>query len=170
MPAEEPTSSTKQGTRSGLWLTISEGIRVLRPQLVVVENVAAIRRRGLDRWPRSGMTRRGRAFALQTSAPSITATVSFFSVTGQEPASSSKLLPTPSASDNHGTHPLSKTRHQITLPDVLGALFPLPDKAPGVPMTQPSAAGKPSLDVQHHGPRSSAPVANRGSPRHSRSG
>jgi DNA (cytosine-5)-methyltransferase 1 len=49
MPAAEPASSTKQGTRSGLWLTIAEGIRLLRPQVVVVENVAALRRRGLDR-------------------------------------------------------------------------------------------------------------------------
>lgn len=31
-PAAEPASSFKQGTRSGLWLTIAEGIRLLRPQ------------------------------------------------------------------------------------------------------------------------------------------
>ena len=38
-----------QGTRSGLWLTIAEGIRVLRPRLIVLENVAALRSRGLGR-------------------------------------------------------------------------------------------------------------------------
>lgn len=94
-------------------------------------------------WPRSGMTRRGQAFELPTSAPSITATVSSSSVIDQKPTVSCKLLPTPTASDNHGTHPLTETRHQVTLPDVLGALFPLPDNAPGVSTSQPSAVGKP---------------------------
>ena len=37
------------GTRSGLWLTIAGGLRVLRPKLVILENVAALRSRGLDR-------------------------------------------------------------------------------------------------------------------------
>lgn len=44
-----PALRIAQGTRSGLWLTIAEGLRLLRPSLVFVENVAAIRRRGLDR-------------------------------------------------------------------------------------------------------------------------
>lgn len=39
----------EKGARSGIWKHIVRGIRVLRPKLVVVENVAAIRRRGLDR-------------------------------------------------------------------------------------------------------------------------
>ncbi len=39
----------KRGTRSGIWINITEGIRHLQPKLVIVENVAAIRRRGLDR-------------------------------------------------------------------------------------------------------------------------
>jgi DNA (cytosine-5)-methyltransferase 1 len=39
----------EKGAKSGIWKNIVTGIRVLRPQLVVVENVAAIRRRGLDR-------------------------------------------------------------------------------------------------------------------------
>lgn len=39
----------EKGARSGIWRNIVEGIRVLRPKLVVVENVAAIRRRGIDR-------------------------------------------------------------------------------------------------------------------------
>ncbi|MEU8944220.1 DNA cytosine methyltransferase [Streptomyces sp. NPDC048489] len=38
-----------QGSRSGLWLTIAQGIRVLQPKLVVLENVSALRRRGLNR-------------------------------------------------------------------------------------------------------------------------
>ncbi|MFD9943187.1 DNA cytosine methyltransferase [Nonomuraea sp. NPDC059023] len=36
-------------TRSGLWFVIADALRQLRPALVVVENVAALRRRGLDR-------------------------------------------------------------------------------------------------------------------------
>ncbi|MFI9559149.1 DNA cytosine methyltransferase [Nonomuraea endophytica] len=36
-------------TRSGLWFTIATALRVLRPDLVILENVAALRRRGLDR-------------------------------------------------------------------------------------------------------------------------
>ncbi|GAA3850574.1 DNA cytosine methyltransferase [Amycolatopsis tucumanensis] len=41
----------EKGTRSGLWYTILDAIRVLGPRLVVVENVAALRWRngGLDR-------------------------------------------------------------------------------------------------------------------------
>lgn len=40
----------KEGTRSGLWYTIADALGVLRPRLVVLENVAAIvaRRPGLD--------------------------------------------------------------------------------------------------------------------------
>jgi DNA (cytosine-5)-methyltransferase 1 len=36
-----------EGTRSGLWLHIADGLRHLRPQLVFLENVAALRTRGL---------------------------------------------------------------------------------------------------------------------------
>ncbi len=36
-------------TRSGLWFTIAEALRVLRPGLVILENVPALRSRGLDR-------------------------------------------------------------------------------------------------------------------------
>jgi DNA (cytosine-5)-methyltransferase 1 len=39
----------EKGARSGIWKNIVAGLRLLRPKLVVVENVAAIRRRGLDR-------------------------------------------------------------------------------------------------------------------------
>jgi DNA (cytosine-5)-methyltransferase 1 len=39
----------EKGVRSGIWINIVEGIRELRPMLIVVENVAAIRSRGLSR-------------------------------------------------------------------------------------------------------------------------
>jgi DNA (cytosine-5)-methyltransferase 1 len=39
----------EKGARSGIWKNIVTGLRLLRPKLVVVENVAAIRRRGFDR-------------------------------------------------------------------------------------------------------------------------
>jgi len=39
----------EKGARSGIWKNIARGIRLLRPKIVVVENVAGIRRRGLDR-------------------------------------------------------------------------------------------------------------------------
>jgi DNA (cytosine-5)-methyltransferase 1 len=39
----------EKGARSGIWKNIVTGLRLLRPKLVVVENVAAIRKRGLDR-------------------------------------------------------------------------------------------------------------------------
>jgi len=38
-----------KGTRSGLWTHIAEGLRCLRPGCVLVENVAALRTRGLGR-------------------------------------------------------------------------------------------------------------------------
>jgi DNA (cytosine-5)-methyltransferase 1 len=42
-----PGAGIKKGTRSGVWLTIAEALRLLRPGLVLVENVAALRTRGL---------------------------------------------------------------------------------------------------------------------------
>ncbi|MFI6321577.1 DNA (cytosine-5-)-methyltransferase [Nonomuraea sp. NPDC050556] len=39
----------KEDTRSGLWFTIAHALRILRPSLVFVENVPALRSRGLDR-------------------------------------------------------------------------------------------------------------------------
>ena len=39
----------EKGVRSGIWKNIVEGIRVVRPKLVVVENVPGLRRRGFDR-------------------------------------------------------------------------------------------------------------------------
>ncbi|MEY9864148.1 DNA (cytosine-5)-methyltransferase 1 [Catenulispora sp. GAS73] len=38
-----------EGERSGIWRNVAEAVRVLRPALVFVENVAALRTRGLDR-------------------------------------------------------------------------------------------------------------------------
>ncbi|MFL6072450.1 MAG: DNA cytosine methyltransferase [Mycobacteriales bacterium] len=38
-----------EGTRSGIWTHIADAVRLLAPELVFVENVAALRRRGLDR-------------------------------------------------------------------------------------------------------------------------
>lgn len=39
----------EKGARSGIWKNIFTGIRILRPTIIVVENVAAIRSRGLNR-------------------------------------------------------------------------------------------------------------------------
>jgi DNA (cytosine-5)-methyltransferase 1 len=39
----------EKGARSGIWKNIVDGVRILRPSLVFVENVAGIKRRGLDR-------------------------------------------------------------------------------------------------------------------------
>lgn len=55
-PCQDISSAGKgagleEGTRSGLWYRYADAIRVLRPRLVIVENVAAIRwkGRGLDK-------------------------------------------------------------------------------------------------------------------------
>jgi len=37
------------GKRSGLWLEMLRVVRILRPRIVIVENVPALRRRGIDR-------------------------------------------------------------------------------------------------------------------------
>ena len=42
-----PGAGITEGTRSGLWLTIAVGLRHLRPSYVFLENVAALRTRGL---------------------------------------------------------------------------------------------------------------------------
>jgi DNA (cytosine-5)-methyltransferase 1 len=42
-----PGAGITEGTRSGLWLTIADGIRHLRPAYIFLENVAALRTRGL---------------------------------------------------------------------------------------------------------------------------
>jgi DNA (cytosine-5)-methyltransferase 1 len=39
----------KEGTRSGLWIDIAGGLRQLRPAFVFLENVAALRTRGLGK-------------------------------------------------------------------------------------------------------------------------
>ena len=42
-----PGAGISEGTRSGLWLHIADGLRHLRPKFVFLENVAALRTRGL---------------------------------------------------------------------------------------------------------------------------
>ena len=42
-----PGAGITEGTRSGLWLTIADGLGRLRPSYVFLENVAALRTRGL---------------------------------------------------------------------------------------------------------------------------
>jgi DNA (cytosine-5)-methyltransferase 1 len=42
-----PGTGITKGTRSGLWLHIADGLRQLRPSYVFLENVAALRTRGL---------------------------------------------------------------------------------------------------------------------------
>jgi DNA (cytosine-5)-methyltransferase 1 len=44
-----PGAGITEGTRSGLWLTIADGLRRLRPGFVFLENVAALRTRGLGK-------------------------------------------------------------------------------------------------------------------------
>jgi DNA (cytosine-5)-methyltransferase 1 len=44
-----PGTGIKEGTRSGLWLPIAAGLRQLRPTYVFLENVAALRTRGLGK-------------------------------------------------------------------------------------------------------------------------
>ena len=44
-----PGTGITEGTRSGLWITIAGGLRRLRPSYVFLENVAALRTRGLGR-------------------------------------------------------------------------------------------------------------------------
>ncbi|HET9972561.1 MAG TPA: DNA cytosine methyltransferase [Streptosporangiaceae bacterium] len=42
-----PGAGITEGTRSGLWIVIAEGLRCLRPAYLFLENVAALRTRGL---------------------------------------------------------------------------------------------------------------------------
>ena len=44
-----PGAGITEGTRSGLWLKIADGLRHLRPAYVFLENVAALRTRGLGK-------------------------------------------------------------------------------------------------------------------------
>ncbi len=96
-----PGAGITKGTRSGLWLTIAAGLRQLRPAYVFLENVAALRTRGLGKssptWPRSGMTRNGCACALPTPEPATAATASSSSAATRPPGPGLRLLPTPVA-------------------------------------------------------------------------
>ena len=44
-----PGAGITKGTRSGLWLTVAAGLRQLRPAYVFLENVSALRTRGLGK-------------------------------------------------------------------------------------------------------------------------
>ena len=44
-----PGAGIREGTRSGLWIVIAGGLRQLRPPFVFLENVAALRTRGLGK-------------------------------------------------------------------------------------------------------------------------
>ena len=44
-----PGAGITEGSRSGLWLHIADGLRCLRPAYVYLENVAALRTRGLGK-------------------------------------------------------------------------------------------------------------------------
>jgi hypothetical protein len=63
-----PERAWLDGERSGLWSEYSRLIREIRPQLVIVENVAALLDRGLgpfsETWPASGTMRSGRCFGV----------------------------------------------------------------------------------------------------------
>ncbi|MGR6998338.1 DNA cytosine methyltransferase [Yinghuangia aomiensis] len=48
-----------RGNRSGLWFAVLDGVRHLRPRLLVVENVAALRRRGLRHLVLAGLAETG---------------------------------------------------------------------------------------------------------------
>ena len=96
-----PGTGIKEGTRSGLWHPIAAGLRQLRPAFVFLENVAALRTRGLGKSsptsPRSGMTRNGHAFALPASVSATVATACSSSPASPPPGPGSRLLPTPVA-------------------------------------------------------------------------
>jgi hypothetical protein len=82
-----------EGERSGLFFETLRVVRQLRPKYVLLENVAALLTRGLDRvlgdWGRSGMTQNGIAYRLPPLVPRISGTG----------CSSSPELPTPKSSD-----------------------------------------------------------------------
>ena len=61
----------------------------------------AASRKSSATWPRSGMTRSGRAFALPTPEPRTAATASSSSPPGPEPPGGSRLLPTPVAGNSN---------------------------------------------------------------------
>ncbi len=96
-----PGAGITEGTRSGLWLHIADGLRHLRPSYVYLE-----RRRAPHARPRQsprrpgrawGMTRSGRAYALPIPAPATAAPGSSSSPARQPPAPCPRLLPTPVA-------------------------------------------------------------------------
>ncbi len=80
-------------------------------------------------WPRSGMTRTGQAFELQTSAPPIAESGSSSSHIGQRLEPSLNLLPTPNTGDTTSGQPVEVRRarhHQVRLADVFVTAPPPP--------------------------------------------
>ena len=75
-----PGAGITKGTRSGLWLTIAAGLRQLRPRTsswkTSPRSARGASAKSSPTWPRSGMTRNGRAFAPPTPAPRTAATAS----------------------------------------------------------------------------------------------
>ena len=78
-------------------------------------------------WPRSGMTRTGQAFELQTSAPRTVETGSSSSPTNEKGSESSVLLPTPNTGDMKSAQAAIKRLaggHQLRLADSLVGTLP----------------------------------------------
>ncbi len=90
------------GQWSRVWKNVAQAVGVLRPRLVFLENVAAIRSRGgawtssPQTWPRSGMTRGGHVYELVTpkSGPRTRATAGSQLLI--------PLMPTPTTADGTG--------------------------------------------------------------------
>lgn len=84
-------------------------------------------------WPRTGMTRSGRAYELPTLALPTGASGSSSSASGRRPKRCS-LLPTPIASDGHGGELPAKRRaggHQVDLSDLVLVFHPPQPQATG---------------------------------------
>lgn len=104
-------------------------------------------------WPRTGMTRSGRAYERVTSAHRTDASGCSSSPTARKPTSC-PLLPTPVASDGHGGQPVEQRRaggHQVDLSDLAPTLFPVGPLLPtplaghGTSPSQRSIHGTPML-------------------------
>ena len=97
-----PGAGITEGTRSGLWLHHRRRPSPPSTQLRLPGERrraphARPRRKSSATWPRSGMTRSGRAFALPTPEPRTAATASSSSPPGPAQPPGSRLLPTPVA-------------------------------------------------------------------------
>ena len=154
-----------EGTRSGLWHCIADGLRHLRPSSsswrTSPRSAPAASAPSSATWPRSGTTRNGSAYARPTPGPAIAATACSPSPGSPPPSPCSpgqpgdappRLLPTPIAGDTAperhgqlgGTRP-SGTKRQAGLIDVIAAcLAPLPPgRAGGGCCPPPTPAPRP---------------------------